>query len=239
MLIEAEKEKLRSNLLRAISHDLRTPLTGILGSSSAILENGKVFDSETLMTLVTNIKEESQWLIRMVENLLSVTRINEGPMHVTKSPEAVEEIVAESLSRIRKRFSGQKITVSVPDELLIVQMDGTLIEQVLINLLENAIKHNSAGSAVKLEVKRNETEVVFEVTDNGSGITPEAMPYLFEAVLPNDQKSADSSRGMGIGLSICKSIISAHHGKLEAANCDNGGAVFRFTLPLEESAIHG
>ena len=234
MLIDAEKEKLRSNLLRAISHDLRTPLTGILGSSSALLENRKNFDDETLDTLIANIKEESQWLIRMVENLLSVTRISEGPMTVTKTPEAVEEIVAESISRIRKRFAEQKILVTVPEELLIVQMDGTLIEQVLINLLENAIKHSSADSTIRVEVKKADETVIFEVIDNGSGVSNQHLPYLFESAIPENKKSPDSSRGMGIGLSICKSIVNAHQGKMAAENKSNGGAVFRFSLPLED-----
>ncbi|MBR0597014.1 sensor histidine kinase [Sinanaerobacter chloroacetimidivorans] len=233
IVIESEKEKMRSNLLRAISHDLRTPLTGILGASSAILENGDNLDKHTHDELISNIKEDSQWLIRMVENLLSVTRINEGTMNVAKSPEAVEEIVAETLSRIRKRFPNRKISVKVPDELLMVPMDGTLIEQVLINLLENAIKHSPEESAVELEVKKERKFAVFEVRDNGEGIAEQDFPYLFESYVPNGKRSSDSSRGMGIGLSICMSIIKAHNGKMEAANRKEGGAVFLFKLPLE------
>jgi len=216
IIIESEKEKMRSNLLRAISHDIRTPLTGILGASSAILENGDNLDRETHDKLLLNIKEESQWLIRMVENLLSVTRINEGTMNVTKSPEAAEEIVAEAISHIRKRFPERKISVKVPDELLMVPMDGTLIEQVLINLLENAIKHSPADTVVEVEVKSDHQYAIFEVRDKGEGIAEE-----------------DFSRGMGIGLSICKSIINAHDGKLNAENKKIGGAVFQFALPLE------
>jgi len=234
IIIESEKEKMRSNLLRAISHDIRTPLTGILGASSAILENGDNFDKQTHDKLVSDIKDDSQWLIRMVENLLSVTRINEGTMNVTKLPEAAEEIVAEAIRHIRKRFSKRKISVLVPDELLMVPMDGTLIEQVLINLLENAIKHSPEDSAVEVEVKLDHQYALFEVRDNGEGITEEDLPYLFESYVPNGKRSADSSRGMGIGLSICRSIIKAHGGKLEAANRDEGGAVFLFKLPLEE-----
>lgn len=234
IIIESEKEKMRSNLLRAISHDIRTPLTGILGASSAILENGDNFDKQTHDKLVSDIKDDSQWLIRMVENLLSVTRINEGTMNVTKLPEAAEEIVAEAIRHIRKRFPEKKISVKVPDELLMVPMDGTLIEQVLINLLENAIKHSPENSAVEVEVKLDHQNALFEVRDNGEGITEEDFPYLFESYVPNGKRSADSSRGMGIGLSICRSIIKAHGGKLEAANRNEGGAVFLFKLPLEE-----
>jgi two-component system sensor histidine kinase KdpD len=234
MLIESEKEKMRSNLLRGISHDLRTPLTGILGASSAILENSSTMDQETHDTLIANIREDSQWLIRMVENLLSVTRINAGPMNVTKTPEAVEEIVAEAISRIRKRFINRKIIVRVPEQLLIVPMDGTLIEQVMINLLENAIKFSPEDSVIAVEVKKVANEAVFEVRDQGKGISNQELPYLFETAVPDGKRSADSSRGMGIGLSICNSIVKAHHGKMEAENEVQGGAVFRFTLPLQE-----
>lgn len=234
ILIESEKERMRSNLLRAISHDLRTPLTGILGASSAILENGDSLDKQTHKKLVADIKEDSQWLIRMVENLLSVTRINEGTMNVAKTPEAAEEIVAEAISRIRMRFKERKINVKVPDELLLVPMDGTLIEQVIINLVENAIKHSGENTSIDVNVKKRNNSAVFEVSDNGEGISEQDFPYLFESYVPNGKKSSDSSRGMGIGLSICMSIVKAHHGKMEAANKKEGGAVFKFTLPLEE-----
>lgn len=239
ILIESEKEKMRSNLLRGISHDLRTPLTGILGASSAILENGDDFDKKTHDTLVYNIKEEAQWLIRMVENLLSITRISEGPMNVKKTPEAAEEIVAEAISRIRKRFSKRKFSVNVPEELLMVPMDGTLIEQVIINLLENAIKHSPDDSTIEVNVKKREHLAMFEVSDQGKGISDQDLPYLFETYVPDREHSLDSSRGMGIGLSICKSIVKAHHGIIEAENRENGGAVFRFTLPLEEREDNG
>lgn len=239
MLVESEKEKMRSNLLRGISHDLRTPLTGILGASSAILENGSTMDQETRDALLINIREDSQWLIRMVENLLSVTRINEGPMNVTKTPEAAEEIVAEAISRIRKRFASRKITVKVPEALLIVPMDGTLIEQVIINLLENGIKYSPEDSIIAVEVKKSGDEAVFEVSDQGKGISDQDFPYLFETYVPDGKRSSDSSRGMGIGLSICNSIVKAHQGKMEAENKEQGGAVFRFTLPLQEGQENG
>lgn len=234
ILIEAEKEQMRSNLLRAISHDLRTPLTGILGASSTILESGKQLDAQTHEKLVSDIKEDSQWLIRMVENLLSVTRINEGTMNVVKTPEAAEEIVAEAMSRIRARFTDRTIHVSVPEELLLVPMDGTLIEQVLINLVENAVKHSGENSAIEVTVRKSERLAVFEVKDNGEGIAEQDFSYLFEGYAQSGKMSADSSRGMGIGLSICMSIVKAHGGKMEAANNQDGGAVFRFTLPLDE-----
>ena len=236
IVIESEKEKMRGNLLRAISHDLRTPLAGIWGASSAILENGDSLDRNTRSKLIENIRDDSQWLIRMVENLLSVTRIQEGSMLVNKTPEVAEEVVAEALSRIRKRFALRNISVSVPDELLVVPMDSTLIAQVLINLLENAIKHSPDDSLVEVRLNKKENFGVFEVIDHGTGIPAEDLPHIFEGYLAGDKKNADSMRGMGIGLSICMSIIKAHGGKMEAENhSTGGGAIFRFALPLEGS----
>lgn len=231
ILVVTEKEKMRSNLLRAISHDLRTPLTGILGASSAILENKDTLNEDTRNQLISHIKEDSQWLIRMVENLLSVTRINEDTANVSKTPEAAEEIVAAAICRIRKRFPEQKINVSVPEELLMVPMDGTLIEQVIINLIENAIKH-SGETVINVSLMKEDNYAVFEVCDNGEGIPEQDFPYLFESYVPDGKRTSDSSRGMGIGLSICMSIVKAHQGIIEASNRDDKGALFRFTLPL-------
>lgn len=236
---ETMQERFRSNLLRAISHDLRTPLTGILGASSAILENEESFDKPTRHKLLLNIKEDSQWLIRMVENLLSVTRINQGTMKVTKTPEAVEEIVAGAVNRIRKRFPERKLSLKVPDALLIVPMDGTLIMQVLINLLENAIRHSPDDSTIEVDVRRAGKTAMFEVLDHGEGIDGQELPHLFEGYAADRSQSADSSRGMGIGLSICNSIIKAHDGRLEAFNRETGGAILQFTLPLERDDNHG
>lgn len=233
IIVEAEKEKMRGNLLRAIAHDLRTPLAGILGASSAIREDGKNLNESTRENLIADIQEEAQWLIHMVENLLSVTRINEGASKVAKSPEAAEEVVAAAVGRIKKRFPQRTIMVHVPEELLEVPMDGTLIAQVLINLLENAIKYSPGDSPVEVYLKERGELALFEVWDHGKGIAEEDFPYLFTSYVPSATKSPDSSRGMGIGLSICMTIIKAHNGQMEAGNRKGGGAVFRFTLPLE------
>lgn len=235
IIVEAEKEKMRSNLLRAIAHDLRTPLAGILGASSVIRENKNTLDDKTCEKLNADIQEEAQWLLRMVENLLSVTRINESASKVTKSPEAAEEVIAEAVGRIKKRFPQRNIIVSVPDELLEVPMDGTLIAQVLINLLENAIKHSMDDSSVEIVLIKKGESALFQVLDHGKGIAEEDYPYLFTSYVPNGNKSSDSSRGMGIGLSICMTIIKAHNGTMEANNRLEGGAVFQFSLPLEGS----
>lgn len=232
--LETEKEKMRSNFLRAISHDLRTPLTGILGSSSALLENIGELDIPTQKRLLSDIKDDSEWIIRMVENLLSVTRIGEGKVDLKKHPEAVEEIVGEAVAIIRKRFDHTDIKVEVPDTLLMVSMDGTLIEQVMINLMENAIKYAGTHPVLNVKVQNLGTKARFIVSDNGDGISASMLPHIFEGYMGEDEKSSDSRRGMGIGLTICKSIVDAHGGTLKARNKQEGGAEFSFELPVEE-----
>lgn len=234
IVVESEKEKMRGNLLRSVSHDLRTPLTGIIGATSALLDNKKYIDKETENNLLLGIYEDSNWLIRLVENLLSVTRINESTATLAKSPEAVEEIVAEAVQRIKKRFPGSLIKVRVPEEFLMVPMDAVLIEQVLINLLENAIKYSGPGASVLLEVYVDESYAVFNVKDNGKGIPEDILSQLFKSSTIKKGSSSDSSRGLGIGLSICKTIINVHGGDISAKNNIDGGALFTFTLPLEE-----
>ncbi|HWP22043.1 MAG TPA: sensor histidine kinase KdpD [Candidatus Cryosericum sp.] len=234
ILLESEHEKMRGNLLRAISHDIRTPLAGISGASAAILENKNALSEETKEKLIANIQDESLWLIRMVENLLSVTRLDENSANLKKLPEAAEEVIADAVGRIQKRFPARAIAVSVPDDYLEVPMDGTLIAQVLINLLENAAKFSPDASQIEVALRKEGGNAVFEVADHGKGIPAEELSTLFSGMRTHAEPSADSSRGMGIGLSICKTIVSAHGGNISAENRPEGGAVFRFTLPLGE-----
>ncbi|MBW7572846.1 sensor histidine kinase [Caproiciproducens faecalis] len=233
IMMEAEKEAMRTNLLRAVSHDLRTPLTSILGASAAIAENKGLIDPAAHDKLIFDIHEEAEWLIRIVENLLTVTRISQKPATLKKYPEAAEEIVAEAVSRIRRRFPEAKIQVSVPSEFLMVPMDATLIEQVVINLLENSIRHAGRAVPIRLEVFVEEDRAVFRVSDKGRGIPPEDLSSLLTGIPCSTGKSSDSSRGNGIGLSICNSIVKAHGGEMTAENLKEGGAAFTFKLPLE------
>lgn len=233
LLMEAEKEKMRANLLRAVSHDLRTPLTSIIGASATYLENSHVLSSKKKKQLVENISEDANWLLHMVENLLSVTRIRSENTSVTKSLESVEEVVSEAVHRFKKRMPGSSIVVSVPDELLFVAMDATLIEQVIINLFENAAIHSHSLEPTKCLVDVDETNVYFHIIDYGIGIREDRLASIFDGVSYNQNSNGDSSKGMGIGLSICKTIITAHGGQITATN-HLTGVEFTFSLPLEE-----
>ena len=232
-LVEADKEKLRANLLRAVSHDLRTPLTSIIGSSSSYLENCHELTEDEQRELVANIREDSQWLLNMVENLLTVTRIKENSADkVKKSPEVVEEVVSEAILRLRSRLPDIRIRVSMPNNFLMLSMDATLIEQVLINLLENAYVHSGSSEAIDLIIEEHISDISFTVRDYGKGISDKQLPYIFEGQ-QTVSGSTDGHKGIGIGLSICKTIIQAHGGSITASN-HSGGAEFTFILPKEK-----
>lgn len=235
MLMEAEKEKMRANLLRAISHDIRTPLTSIIGSSNVYLENEAMMTDANKREMVEHISEDAHWLLNMVENLLSVTRINaDGSTKVNTSLEPVEEVLAEAVNRLRKRLPRAQINVQVPDDFLMIPMDAVLIEQVLINLMENAIVHSKSRKPVDCYVDTTDRDVVFHVKDYGVSIPEDKLPTIFDGSSSTPSTSADGRKGMGIGLSICKTIIRAHGGNISAFNHEEG-AEFYFTLPKEET----
>ena len=234
LLAEAEKEKMKANLLRAISHDLRTPLTGIIGCSTSYLENKDQLPEEEKTELVRHIGEDARWLLHMVENLLSVTRIQNDTSAVNGTPELVEEVVSEAVTRFRKRYPQAQLKVSIPDEPVMVSMDPILIEQVIINLLENAALHGDGPAPVTLTVTCGGDGVIFAVRDYGRGIPADRLSTIFDAASSAPGALADGHKGMGIGLSICKTIILAHRGTIYACNKDPG-AEFSFRLPREEN----
>ena len=235
-LVEADREKLRANLLRAVSHDLRTPLTSIIGSSSSYLENYPELSEGERTELVANIREDSQWLLNMVENLLTVTRISgSSGNQVKKTPEVVEEVVSEAIQRLRKRLPDIRIRVNMPGDFLMLSMDPTLIEQVLINLLENAFVHSGSKEPIDLIIEDAPEFISFKVRDYGRGVSEKQMPYIFDGQQTMSQ-STDGHKGIGIGLSICKTIIQAHNGTISASNHSHG-AEFTFTLPKEKEDL--
>ncbi|MFA6840782.1 MAG: ATP-binding protein [Sphaerochaetaceae bacterium] len=236
IVMEQQKERMRGNLLRAISHDLRTPLTGIIGASSAILDNRGKIDAQDMFHLVSDINTDAMWLLRMVENVLSVTRIdNEAATKLHKSTEPIEEVVSQAVQKTKKHFPACKLQVKVPDEFIMAYMDSTLIEQVVINLIENAIRHSESTEPIEVSVEvSDDNHVQFSVRDHGKGIAAEELPILFEGFSIRNNEKNDSSRGLGIGLSICKSIILAHGGTISGTNAPDGGALFTFNIPMEK-----
>ncbi|MGY3703491.1 two-component sensor histidine kinase [Vagococcus martis] len=235
IVLENEKERMRGNLLRAISHDLRTPLTGISGSVETVLNdlNSGECHIEMDRKLLRGVQDDADWLIRMVENLLSVTRINEETMKVKKQEEAVEEVASIALQRIKKSYPEATIISHLPEDFLLVPMDAILIEQVLFNLIENAIKHSNSQSPIYFDVTYSDKEVCFSVKDNGIGVTDEQRAYLLNESKKQDTP-IDSKNGMGIGLSIVKTIVMAHDGQLYVEKNPEGGVIFSFTLPTGE-----
>ena len=236
-LAEAEKEKLRANLLRAVSHDLRTPLTSMIGASSSYLENETALPPEEKRELVSEIYEDANWLLHMVENLLSVTRITDGGASVLKkTPEAAEEVLFDAVSTSRKRYPDLQIKTVIPDEFVTAPMDPLLIKQVLLNLIENAYFHARSTKPLECTLSSTEDAIKFCIRDYGTGIAPDRLSSIFDAV-PSAPSSAastvDARKGMGIGLSICKAIVNAHNGEITARNHAEG-AEFRFTIPKEE-----
>lgn len=231
-LMNAEKETMRANLLRAVSHDLRTPLTTIIGSSVACLEQQNTMTAEEQRQLISNIEEDAQWLLNMVENLLSVTRIQDtdGAPAVVKTEEPLEEVISEAVQRFRKRFPLAVVHVSVPDAFIMVPMDAKLIEQVINNLLENAAFHGNSQEPIELTAAIHDKILSVTIKDYGNGIDPDRFPTLFDGGGACSNPKGDGHKGMGIGLSICKTIINAHGGSIEAAN-HSKGAMFTFTLP--------
>lgn len=238
--IEAEMERTRSNLLRAVSHDLRTPLTAISGACSVLMENGDEISEDEKKKLVSKIDEDAQWLIRLVENLLIVTRMDApgSGANIVKESEAAEEVAASALALFRKHFPDVKVEATVPDELLMVPVDGMLIRQVIMNLLENAAVHAEGMTRIKLEIFRKDDDAVFRVADDGKGIAPNLLPHILDGDFKHSVgNSSDKKRNMGIGLSVCSTIINAHSGKMRAYNGKGGGAVFEFTLPLDKELM--
>lgn len=231
---EAEKERMRGNLLRAVSHDLRTPLTAIYGACSVMAENYDAIPREKQLKMLGDICTDAQWLIRMVENLLSVTRVDEERVRLAKHATPLEELIDALLVKFRKHYPQQKVQVELPEDFTAIPMDPVLIEQVLMNLLENAVFHAHGMENLWLRVIIKGTKAFFYVEDDGCGIAPERLDRLFTGMLDSEAPTDTSRSNMGIGLSVCRTIIRAHGSDIRVKNRPEGGAVFSFSLELEE-----
>ncbi len=234
---ESEKERMRGNLLRAVSHDLRTPLTSIYGATSVIMDNYDSISKEKQIKLLGEIHEDSQWLIRMVENLLSVTRIDDSVAKIAKSPVVLDELLDSVIVKFNKHYPNQKVLVTAPNEFTSIPMDAILIQQVLMNIMENAIMHAKGMTELEIVVRIEEDKAVFEIKDDGCGIPEDRIAHIFTGYLERDTSMpTDGSRNnMGIGLSVCSTIIKAHGGTIYAQNRSEGGALFGFSLDMEEA----
>ena len=234
----AKNEQLRANLLRSISHDLRTPLTSISGNASNLLSNGETLDTETRNKICTDIFDDAQWLIGLVENLLSITRIEDGRMNLQISPQLMDEMIEEALHHVNRKSCEHTITTQYGDEILLVNVDARLIMQVIVNLVDNAIKYTPVGSIIRISAYGKDNQVVVEVADNGPGIPNCAKAQVFEMFYTGQNRIADSHRSLGLGLPLCRTILSTHGGTLTLRDNVPHGCVFAFTLPQSEVSIH-
>lgn len=234
-----ERELLRANLLRAMSHDIRTPLTAIYGATSTVIENYDSLSKEQHLKLLDDVRSDAEWLIRMVENLLSVTKIDGHNVQINKTPTVLEELIDAAVIKFKKRYPKAPLSVAIPDDFIIARVDPLLIEQVLMNLLENAVLHAEGMTELHLTVLEDGDRLVFEVADNGCGIPDQVLDHLFSGMISSEGSSQDVRRNsMGIGLSVCAAIIAAHGGTITASNRPKSGAYFCFALRKEDTE-HG
>ena len=227
---EAEKERYRGDLLRAISHDLRTPLAGIMGMTE-MLEH-ELEDRPECKEIASGIYRDADWLHSLVENILNLTRLQSGSLTLNRDMEAIEEVIGSAINHIARRTGERKITVDAPDDFLTIPMDARLIEQVIINLLDNAIKHTPEDGEILIKVCEQAENVCISVLDRGSGIAPSDIPNIFQMFYTSCTGRPDASPGVGLGLTICEAIVRAHGGSISASNREDGaGAEFCFVLP--------
>ncbi len=233
----AEKERLRANLLRAVSHDLRTPLTSIMGSADNLLGSGDRLDATTRRQLYTDIYSDAQWLTGMVENLLSASRMEDGSLNLNMTTELMDDMIAEAVRHMGRRLDGFRLEIRRPEELLFVRADARLIVQVIINLLDNAIKYAPAGSRISVTTLGRDHQVLVRVADEGPGIPEDRKDHVFELFYTGSNPPGDSRRGLGLGLALCQSVMKAHHGTIAASDNEPRGTVFELVFPRDEVTI--
>ena len=234
----AKTEELRSTLLRSISHDLRTPLTSISGNAGILLTNQDQLTPERREQVCQDIYDDSMWLINLVENLLSITRVEGGSMQLNMEGQLLEEIVAEALRHVGRKAAKHTIRAVQEGDFIMARMDSRLIIQVIINLVDNAVKYTPAGSVITVRSRRQGQDAIVEVMDDGPGIPDEAKERIFDMFYTAAKRPADSKRGLGLGLALCRSIITAHGGGISVRDNLPHGSIFQFTLPVQEVQLY-
>jgi two-component system sensor histidine kinase KdpD len=230
--VRMETERLRNSLLSSVSHDLRTPLATITGAATTILESGARLDQRTQQELLESVRDEAERLNRLVQNLLEMTRIESGAIQLHKDWHPIEEVVGAALGRLAKSLGTRRVTVSIPPDLPLVRIDDVLIEQVFVNLLDNAVKYTPPDSAIRIIVTATDQSVTAEVADHGPGLPKGQEALVFEKFY---RAAPEGRRGAGLGLAICRGVVLAHGGRIWAHNLPEGGVAFLFTLPLTDA----
>ncbi|WP_051656435.1 DUF4118 domain-containing protein [Butyrivibrio sp. AE3004] len=233
----AQNEKLRANILRTISHDLRTPLTSISGNASNLCSHYKYLDDETREQIFSDIYDDSEWLIQLVENLLSVTRIENGEMQLNKSLEVLDDIVDEAIKHIDRNKADHEININCADDLVVAEMDAKLITQVIINLVNNAIKYTQKGSKIDISYGVKDDLVYVNVIDNGPGMDDNMKEHAYDMFYTGHNTVADGKRSMGLGLALCRSIVEAHGGTIEIRDNYPSGCIITFYLKKKDVCI--
>ena len=236
--VMVRNEQLRSNLLRSVSHDIRTPLTSISGNASNLLSHYRQLDDETREQIFSDIYDDAEWLIDLVENLLSISRIENGQMELHLSTEILGDVIDEALKHVDKNAAKHHITVEDDGGILLADMDARLIMQVLINLINNAVKNTPCGSEICIRSRRDGDRAIISVLDDGPGIPDDVKPHIFEMFYTGSNAVADGRRGMGLGLALCRSIVEAHHGTISLTDNHPSGCCFSVALPIREVQIH-
>lgn len=237
-MVLAENERLRANLLRAVSHDLRTPLTSIMGNADSLMTCGETLDAKTRGQLYADIYQDAQWLNGMVENLLSASRMNDGKLNLNMTTELMEDMIGEAVAHMSRQLENRTVIRNRPGELLFVKADARLIVQVVINLLDNAVRYTREGSVIRIDTAERDGMVAVSVADDGPGVPDDQKERVFDLFWSSGRPAGDSRRGLGIGLALCRSIIGAHGGTISVRDNEPRGALFEFTLPRDEVNVN-
>jgi two-component system sensor histidine kinase KdpD len=233
--LRIEAEQLRGSLLSSVSHDLRTPLTAIAGAASTLVASGDTLDAATRRDLAEAIYEEADRLNRLVSNLLDMTRLESGAAAVHREWQPLEGVVGAAIRRMGKRLEGRPVTTELPPTLPLVSIDGVLVEQVFLNLFDNAVKYTPEGSPIEISAEPAKDEVIVSVADRGPGLPDAAVGDVFEKF--HRGPTTGTRGGVGLGLTICRAIVTAHGGHIRVENRPGGGVVFRFTLPFPDTPV--